>query len=387
MKQYGNISCKWLLCAGLLISLHTGIFSADLEFDPIYPEVVSADLIGMGGAYTALERGFDTLFTNPAALAYVKNEWSVARLAASLSGPLLELPSSFSSDDISSSLFDLANKNDGLYAGANLSGPIAFGKVDKNFGFGVFNQTVSCTDVSSDGFALELAGEELLLLGGYGLPIYEKGPHSLAIGIQLKGFFQIFDYEIGTVLSFFNDLTDFAYDSYPVIFSTGFGLDAGLLYKFGENLNIGLTCRNIYTPVFSTDYENLSAYFDNTPNTTTEYDSLNRDISAGVVYSIPLPSQWLTISDVRVMADYRDILSFYYYPHKNPVLNLAAGTEIVLFDVLSIRAGLNEVCPAFGLGIDFSVCKLDLALSGSELGSQPGDDRIWNLAASFSFEY
>ena len=372
--------------AAALLLLPCALLGAS-DLDPIRPEIVSARLSGFGGAYSALEAGFDTLSTNPAALAYVSREWSVARLAARVSGPLFDLSSALQADDIATGLLDLVGDNNGIYMGMNITGPIAFGKVDRNFGFGVFNRTITTADVPSLTSGTVLAGEEFLLTGGYGLPVFEKGPHSVSVGLQLKGFFQSYVYEKGTAVSVLNDLTKLNTNTLPAALSTGFGLDTGVLYHYGPNLSVGLTCRDLYTPVFTSKYENYQAFMKGDSSTDSITQRIAPNLSTGVAYSIPIPASWITITDWKVMADYRDILDLMNPIYRNPVLNFAFGSELVILDVVSLRAGISDTYLATGLGVDLKLCKIDFAMFGSELGLDPGKRPLLNLALSLAFEY
>lgn len=372
--------------AALMLSLPCALASAK-DFEPIRPEIVSARLAGFGGAYCAQEAGFDTLSTNPASLVFVSDEWSVARLAANVSGPLFDLSSTLQSDDLTTGLLDLVGKNNGIYMGASITGPLAFGKVDRNFGFGVFNRTLTTADIPSLTKATILAGEEFLLTGGYGLSVFEKGPHTVAVGLQLKGFFQTFVCEDDTAISVLNTFTDFSVDSIPAVLSTGFGLDAGVLYHLGTSFSAAITCKDIYTPVFTNEYENFSSFMDGGSSTSSLTQRLDPLLSAGVVYSIPLPKTWLTVSDWNVMFDYRDFLDLLNPIYRNPVLNVSLGTEVVILDVISLRAGISEMYLTTGLGVDLSLCKIDLAMYGQELGLEPGKRPLLNIALSLSFEY
>jgi hypothetical protein len=379
---------RYVPLAAMLLTFPCALLGAeDFKFDPVRPEIVSARLAGFGGAYSALEAGFDTLSTNPAALAYVSQEWSVARLAASVSGPLFDLSSALQSSDIATGLLDLVGNNNGLYMGANITGPLAFGKVDRNFGFGVFNRTITKADVPSLTSGEVLAGEEFLITGGYGLPVFEKGPHSVAVGLQLKGFFQSFVYEKDTAVAVLNDFTNLNTNSLPAALSTGFGLDVGALYHFGPDFSAAITCKDLYTPVFTSRYANYTAFMNGDSSTASITQRIDPNLSAGVAYSIPIPDTWMTITDWKVMADYRDFLDLFKPIHRNPVLNVAFGSELVFLDVVSLRAGVCETYLSTGLGVDLKLCKIDFAMYGSELGLDPGKRALLNMALSLSFEY
>jgi len=357
------------------------------KFEPISPVIVSGRTAGYGGAYSAIEAGFDTLTTNPAALAYVDKEWSVARLAVNVSGPLFDLPVVVQSDDMVSSILGLVGDNNGVYIGLNMTGPIAFGKVDRNFGFGVFNRTIASADIPSISRATVLTGEEILLVGGYGLNVWEKGKNSIAVGLQMKGFFQSFVYESGTAITVLNTFMDMDIKGIPAVLSTGFGVDVGVLYRLGDNFSAALTCKDLYTPVFSTRYENIGYYMVGEPDADTLFDRLPLNLTAGVAYSIPLPERWGTISDWKVMFDYRNALDILNPLYRNPVLNLAAGTELVLLDVVSLRAGISDAYLSSGLGLDLSVCQIDFAMYGTEMGLDPGRRPLLNMVLSVGFVY
>ncbi len=373
-----------LLCA--LYALSMTILCAQ-DFTPISPRIVSPRLMGFGGAYSALEAGTDTLSTNPAALAFTQPRWSFARTAANVSGPLFDLPSAFKADDVTYELLDLVQENNGIYIAAEATGPLAVSRVEKNVGFGFFNRTMLLTDVPSLTKATILVGEEVLLVGGYGLTVWEKGAHSLSVGLQLKGFFQVFVSESGTSITVINRLTDMSLDNMPTILSTGFGLDAGLLYRFNQRLSAALVCRDVYTPTFITQYPGLDDFIDGESGSETDYERLPIYMVTGVAWDIPLPQRWTTITEWKVMADYRDILAFTDAIYRNPVLNFAFGTEVTLLDTVSLRAGIADSYLCAGLGIDLTLCSIDLAMYGTELGIEPGERAVFNLAFSLSFEY
>lgn len=370
-----------------LIMCGTAAFAETFSFEPVIPGIESGKFAGYGGAYCTQEAGFDTLSTNPAALAYVNREWSVARIAMKASGPLFDIPAVFQSSDVTGNIIDLVAANKGVYFGANMTGPLAFGKVDKNFGFGIFNRTITNVNVSSLVRGTVMAGEELLMVGGYGMTVFEKGPNSIAVGLQLKGYFQTFLYDSGTAITIIQSATKLSADGIPVVFSTGFGLDVGALYKLGDQFSAAITCKDLFTPVFSTPYASFSSYLANTPNSGTVFTKLDPNLTAGVAYSLPIPDSWTTISSLKFMFDYRDALSIFKAVYRNPILNCALGSELVLLKTVSLRAGISETYLSAGLGLDLTIFDIDFAMYGSELGLDPGKRPLLNMALSFAFEY
>ncbi len=371
----------------LLLAASIPVAAADFRFEPFVPSPVSAGLSGTGGPYAAQVAGFDTLFTNPAALAYVDETWSIARLSMSASGPLFDLPSAFMADDIETELLNLVSENKGIYVGSTLSGPIAFGKVDRNFGFGIFNDTSVVANIPSLTKATILAGEDFLLTGAYGVTVYEKKKQSLSLGLQLKGYFQTFFDQSGTAIDILATATSLDANSLPMVLSTGFGVDAGLMYRYGELFTAAVVCRDLYTPAFSTRYTKLAYYLASKPETETQSELLPINLSVGTAFEVPLPDSWQTVSSWTFMCDYRDILAWLNPIPPNPVLYVNFGTELVLLDVVSLRAGINQTYLAAGLGLDLTFCKLDFAFYGSELGIDPGSRPLLNMDISLSFEY
>ena len=385
MNNLKNTIMKASFCA-LLIALCATIGAQSFDFDPIRPEIVSARLAGYGGPYTTLEAGIDTLSTNPAALAFVKPEWSFSRIAANVSGPLFDLPAVFQSSDIPSAVLDLVAENNGLYVGGEVTGPIAIAKVDKNFGFGIFNRVITNANIPSLSKANVYAGAELLLVGGYGMTILNSGPHSLSLGIQVKGFVQTLFDESGNSLTVLTNFSNMDADSIPVVLSTGFGIDAGVLYKLGD-LSVGITCKDAFTPVFSTHYANLSAFGGGTPDSSVQFATIDPVLSAGIAYSIPFPEDWFALTSLKFMLDYQDIIPLFKPLHRNPLLNVALGTELVLVNIVSLRAGINETYLTAGVGLDLAIFKIDFAMYGKELGLEPGKRPCLNMAFGLSFEY
>lgn len=377
----------FLACALVASFACLGVGAEEFTFDPVRPEIVSPGIEGYGGAYCADEAGFDTLSTNPAALSFVSAEWSVARLAAKVSGPLFDLSSALQSDDMTAGILDLVAKNKGIYMGANVTGPIAFGKVDQNFGFGIFNRTLTTVNLPTLSSATLFAGEEFLLTGGYGLPLFSKGEHTISAGLQLKGFFQSFVYQDGTALAVLDSLTGLDFGGIPSVLSTGFGLDAGVMYRLGDSFSAGITCKDLYTPVFTTKYANYGAFFGGSSGEASITQRLDPLLSCGVAFDIPLPDSWMTISNWRVLLDYRDFLDLLEPVRRNAALNFALGTELDVLDVVSLRAGIRETYLSAGVGVDLSLFKIDFAMYGTELGLDPGKRPLLNIAFSLSFEY
>lgn len=356
-------------------------------FSPIPTNIESARLAGFGGAYTSLEAGIDTLSTNPAALANVNKRWSFARLSMNIDGPIFEIPTIMQSDEMTNDLLDLIAQNRGVHLGTALTGPIAFALVDRNFGFGIFNRSIVIGDLPAITSAKVLVGEEILLTGAYGLDVYSIQNHSFALGLQLKGYFQTFLGQTGTALSVISTFENLDLNEIPAFLSIGFGIDVGFIYRFGKNFQAGLVCKDLFTPVYTSEYASFSEYLDGTPIDKPTNTRLDPQLNFGISYSVPVPADWIVFSGFKIMADYKNMLDFLKPVYRNPILNLAFGTELTFMDVVSLRAGLHEGYLASGLGLNLTYFVIDFAMYGSELGLEPGARPNLNMAFSISFEY
>jgi hypothetical protein len=103
------------------------------------------------------------------------------------------------------------------------------------------------------------------------------------------------------------------------------------------------------------------------------------DISFGLCWRPPLGRLYPTITSLTLLADYRDAFDFLIYPPRatNPWLHISAGLELVLLEILTLRAGFYQCLPSGGVGIDLSLFKLNFAFYGRELSAIPGGRPIY----------
>ena len=151
----------------------------------------------------------------------------------------------------------------------------------------------------------------------------------------------------------FGDALSAATDSYAD--SSNVGLDVGLLYRFGNDLRVGLVGRNINSPSF-----------DMTPRAGSgDADSLTEDVQirAGVAYK---PLDFVTLAvDMDLLEN--DTTAGGSYKSRN----LGGGVEVSLLKVLQLRAGayknlsesdIGAVYTA-GLGLNLWAVNLDFGAS------------------------
>lgn len=365
------------------------IGASDYAYTAVKPEIASPRLASMGGANPALSAGIDTLSTNPAAFAYVEKEVRILGISAELSGQLFDIPEILHDDDPTDAMLRSVRENSGVYVGANVTGPLSIGIVNKNFGFGLFNRTFGSADIASVTSGEITAGEEILVTGGYGVTLLDVGSHELSAGIQIKGFYQLAMCKSGTVATIVDTMKNFKINGQPLSSTFGFGFDVGVMYRFADQLSLGVVCRDVFTPIFYSVYDSFNDFKSGKKQsgTSTTYDTIDRDLSVGVAWLAPVPRGWRTLTDFTLSAGYNDILSLTDAVSRNPVLNFTAGAEITFFNILSLRMGIRDCYPAAGVGLDFRFLKLDLSVYGEELGLEPGDRPLYNMAAGITIGF
>lgn len=160
----------------------------------------------------------------------------------------------------------------------------------------------------------------------------------------------IFNTDFGNALS---DATK------PYKESQAFGLDLGVMYRFGDNLRLGLVGRNINSPSFEM-----------TPLTPGDEDSFKEKAQyrAGVAYK---PLSFMTVAldyditknDTTVGAGYKS-------------QNLGAGAEINILKILQLRAGAYKNIAESDIGLVYTAgAGLNLWLVNLDLGVSLSNSR------------
>lgn len=348
----------------------------------------------LGGFHAAAAVGFDAIFENPAGFANPEPELSVSRLTINLSGPIFDIASiaTSGSADIMAALPSLLDPKGRLYISADMAGPLAFGYVGKGLGFGLFNRTILTLDAASLLSATMELAEEILLTGGYAHRFTLGDGNFLDLGIQAKGFARTGVVDSGSALDVVERMTDPAAldTALPFVTVTGLGLDLGLRWTTPIGLSIGLVGRDAYSPALMSEYSSFADFRDS-PSATRIYGPesvlVPADISFGLLYEMPFAFLDRIGARLVVMLDYLDILDLFAIIPRNPILNVSAGAELVLLDILSLRAGIKDALPSAGFGIDLSACTFSLAMYGRELGLEPGSRPVYNLLVSLDFSY
>ena len=214
---------------------------------------------------------------------------------------------------------------------------------------------------------------------------------TLDLGVTLKAFSRA---EVGITQSIFQVFSLFTSFSptillqQPFDLNVGFGVDAGVLFSLDKVFSIGIVGRNLYAPVMRNTYSSLTAFTSGGVPVTT-YGSVPLDLSAGILIRPRLGVIGPLISDLKIALDYSDILDFVTHPATatNPVLHPGLGIEMVMLKILSLRGGFGHGYFSAGLGLDLAFFRLNLAMYGTELSSEPGLRPAYNLLLGLEFRY
>jgi len=373
-----------LLLAFLLsfIIFPLSLSAADIYENPV--SIISPTNSALGGVHVTMNNGFSGLMNNPAGFYSAEPEFSIAEVTMGLKGPVFDIANLVVSGDLA----DIPSLLQGLYVGMDLLGPISFGYVGEGLGFGIYSNSYS-TLAKKDALTLEVnLGSEIILTGGYAMriPLPLSEIHTLDAGMLLKGTFRgelSFD---ESALNIMNVGLD-SLTTEPFNFITGIGVDVGFRYSYLNRLTVGLVGRDLYSPSLHNVYADIGD-FTSGADPAEEFNGIVPfSLDLGIMYSPDLESKNLFISDIKIYLDYRDALGFWLYPELaiNPILNIGFGTEISMLSILDVRAGFNQGLLSAGLGLDLYYFKMNLAMFGTELSTEPGLQPVYNIQLGFEF--
>lgn len=361
--------------------------AAPIKLAPVIP--VNPRLAAMGGPHAAGVGGFDALFENPAGFVDERTVLSVSTLGLAVSGPVFDIANLFlGGGDLLSGLVGLLDPAGRLLVGADLGGPLAFGYVGKGLGFGVFNRTVTKVDAVSALNATATLAEEILVVGGYAHRFELGDGHLLDLGIMPKAFMRAQFTSVGTVETAFAPLMNPAtlLGATPFAIVSGIGFDLGLRWDGPFGLSAGIVARDLYSPAMLSSYASFADYQAD-PGVAADYAVVPADLSIGLRYGLPFAFLRDLGIETALLVDYRDLLDLFTPLPRNPILNLSAGAEFSLLEILYLRGGFRDGLPSAGFGVDLSWFTMNLAMYGTEAGLEPGARPVFNLALSFDFRY
>jgi hypothetical protein len=281
-----------------------------------------------------------------------------------------------------------------MYAGATINGPLALGYIGEGLGFGFFNSTgVNFTTEGTVPTITTDMHEDLLFVAGYGfrIPLPDKLQSTLDFGFSVKVFTRASVQWSESIVSFFSLVTSPSLNSIldqPFTLDVGFGVDTGALYAWNNLISVGLVARNLYSPVLRNSYASVNDFSSGAVGTVS-YGIAPLDLALGVMYTPRLDFLSAYLSNPKIMLDYGDMIDFWTHPDtaSNPLLHFGLGAEVILLDVLAVRAGFGDGYFSAGLGMNLTALRLDLTMFGRELSTEPGLRPSYNLVVSTLFRY
>jgi len=376
-----------VVCLGFVgLTLGQSARGADSEY--LHQPHISARVMGMGGAFTALADDYNALYYNPGGLARIEKSEFNFQIAAGLTPPLVNFYNTISADTANSSggsnvasITQLLQSNYGQHFSARAN----IGATYVNNGFGIGIQPVDLTaemDVNANAGAavgIEAFKDSLVQ---FGLAWNALGK-ALSLGIAPKAVYRGFiekevlalDLATSNTLLKASDATE------------GLTIDAdiGVMYTipvpedFFAKPTIALVVRNIVDEGFNTNFHLYNA---NSVSITNPDGYMGRRIDIGTRFE--LPEFWAF--KPRVMADARDIGSEYASVSK--VLHFGAElpwkvTEHILG---AYRVGMSEGYLTAGLSFYLSVFQFDIATYSEEIGTSQAPNQSRRYLAQFSFD-
>lgn len=368
------------------------LVSAVFAYTPRRIEPVETRSEAFGGPYFTDTTSVYSLFSNPSALGFTgkKTLWPPI-VAMGLGGPLDKL------FDMSKTLKGGGNKTalqdsiggiigeSGLNLGVRIGGPLTFGAVRKHFGWGFINTVSVDANIFSVARSDVRGGAGFGFVAGYGYPIDFGKAGILSLGFSgrlVTGLETLYDRGIVELVM------NSAWENIPAYLSFGFGFDMGVQYKVFNILSVALVWQDLYSPMWTKTYPKITEFGKN--GTKFSYGQLDPRLGFGVKADIPISG--ITrgiISEWAVYTDYNNIWQFFRKNaiYRNPILELSFGTELVLFKIVSLRLGVNEMYPAVGLGLNLGKFKMDFSVFGKELGFEPGYNPQINTGLSMLIKY
>ena len=358
------------------------LFAADRYEDPIV--LISPVTSALGGPHVTMNDGFSTLTNNPAAFYSAESEFSIAEITMGLKGPVFDIANIIISEDMA----EIPALLKGIYAGVDLLGPVSFGYIGEGLGFGIYSNSYSTVSSSGPLTVKADIGSEIVLVSGYAmrLPLPLPETHLLDAGMLLKGTFKgelSFEESALNIMDIGIDtLTDEQFN-----FITGIGVDIGFRYSWMDIITLGLVGRDVYSPTLRNEYTNIDAFSSGAEPLDEIRGIVPFALDFGVLYSPDFESKNLFISDIKIYLDYYNIFDFWMYPELavNPILHVGIGTEVSMLGILDIRAGFNQGLFSAGLGRDLHYFKMNLAMFGTELSTEPGLQPVYNIQLGFEF--
>ncbi|MCX7023315.1 MAG: hypothetical protein NT080_01680 [Spirochaetes bacterium] len=345
----------------------------------------------LGGRHVAVADDYYSIFTNPAGFVEEDAVVSFSRISLDVAGPMFDIAAMIAGGgDPIAEITNLLDDRQRLYARFDLVGPLSIGYVGDGLGLGLFVRETATLNVTSITNASFKVAFDALVVGGYAHRFDLGGGQLLDAGFMPKGFVRNSFAQGGTITAVMGEVANVMSDGVYEV-ATGIGLDAGARWSWDAiGLGAGLVVRDLLTPVMTSTYTSYSD-FASDPSAARVGDMeaalAPPDLSIGVKYQPSWGFLRALDTNLVLMLDYEDAFSSFRTLARNPILNVGAGAELRLLEILSFRVGLKDALPTVGFGADLSLFTMGFSMYGEELGLEPGSRPVFNMILSLEFEY
>ena len=395
-----------IIVALLLVTLGSA-FAEDVYMSAFSPR--SATILAQGGSFTAVARGYESLFTNPAGFASKKgsltlmlNPWVYGNPRDLLiSAGALEPPADYAGPSTTfndptgvADYFAYASK--GGFGGG---GSFGIGWAGRGIGLGL----LSSTDVFVYGspFPGGVKGylqSDFAFIGGLGFTLIDSKLITLKAGADLRPTIRFYSpLTANTLLDMLagssSGTAENPLNNTNMYSGSALAIDAGLQGTLFENLFFGLSIRDAFNTRYAMSSYPLGDWLSEAQMGSIPSDGaaakdtylVPMNISAGVGYHFDMGGlAWLLDPTVHLeLADPLGVIR----DNKSPwaLLHLGMDTKVLRF--ISLRAGLNQGYLTAGAGIKLLFIDLNVAAFTRELGRYAGDQPSSGFAMELAMRF
>ena len=344
------------------------------------------EILAQGGSATANVKGYNSLFTNPAGFATDKGEFNIFTAQPSAAQDIFQ----YMDDRVDKSFLEsILNQITTNGVGANMQ--VSIGYVGHGIGIGGFSSLESSfpqvdTPLGAKGDVWWTSG----IIAGYSLGFNFFGI-DWKVGADVRPMYRIMmkDVDVCTLVDVIERAED---DSIELDVLSGFGLgfDVGLQGTW-HDLTLGLSLRDVGRTNFNYVEKTINRKFQTIKGTKKDcVDKYVAPMTMNVGLAYNPQFSFSHIVDSTIHADLAIPLSSESKIDEFTVgsiwTRLNMGAEIEFADLVALRLGCSGGYFSCGLGVEFLVFDINLAIFSQETGVYAGDQRTMGAAFELSFK-
>jgi len=385
---------KRIASIALALFVLLALASAQVAIPALQPR--DARSMGLGGFFTSLSSGFDTIWGNPASAALGKGRltladlsvWGYVKPTTANIDAITSIVDGSASDSAKLGYISDMIVDNGL--GGGFSAGLGF--TGNGFCVGAYVIGDAAARGSTAMGAVAKGAVSFNAVLGFAAPI-RLGDMTLSLGADVRPFYRIDSEDGGWLMSEFLGALATGGDVQAVLMDrrveAGFGLalDAGAQLRLGS-LTAGVAVRDI-TPSFLTVNEKIQDLVSQLesgriPDVSagSKTEAIYPYITAGLSWRPTLIKGFL---EPGLYLELEDPVALFLDENYSPWNLLHLGADLRLLSFIDIRAGLNKGWLSAGVGLDLAILRLDLAVFTEELGTHPGDQGMSGVSARVPF--